>query len=139
MDDGAEMRGLLLGRIAGIHSARVEFPLAAGAPAGERTVRGFTRWNAADPQARPRDARVDARAEPAAELPSLADAASAIQDSGRDAKNPRSLDQVHAAGAQVGLTYVPWMAFLNFHYDYEFYSEDRPQGQVFTLTLGKQF
>jgi hypothetical protein len=61
------------------------------------------------------------------------------QDSGRDAKNPRVLDQVHAAGAQLGLTYVPWMAFLNFHYDYEFYSEDRPQGQVFSLTLGKQF
>jgi uncharacterized protein (UPF0261 family)/ABC-type branched-subunit amino acid transport system ATPase component len=63
----------------------------AGAPvvsaSGEaRTVRGFTRWNAADPQGRPRDRLVETRAEPAAEPPSLVEAASAIQDSGRDAR-----------------------------------------------------
>jgi uncharacterized protein (UPF0261 family)/ABC-type branched-subunit amino acid transport system ATPase component len=59
---------------------------AATAPATERTVRGFTRWNAVDPQSRPRDRLVEARAEPAAEPPSLSDAAAAIQESGRDAR-----------------------------------------------------
>ncbi|MGE5792885.1 MAG: ABC transporter permease [Bacteroidota bacterium] len=56
------------------------------APGEPRTVRGFTRWNAADPQDRPRDRLVEARAEPAAEPPSLAEAATALQDSGRDAR-----------------------------------------------------
>jgi uncharacterized protein (UPF0261 family)/ABC-type branched-subunit amino acid transport system ATPase component len=60
--------------------------LPAGAPGEPRTVRGFTRWNAADPQDHPRDRLVEARAEPAAEPPSLADAAAAIQESGRDAR-----------------------------------------------------
>ena len=71
-------------------------------PLGERAVRGFTRWNASDPEARvvdrviesaaartpvgPRDALSDARAEPAVPLPSFTDAASALQESGRDAR-----------------------------------------------------
>jgi uncharacterized protein (UPF0261 family) len=55
-------------------------------PEPERAVRAFTRWNAADPQSRPRDRLVEARAEPAAEPPSLADAAATVQDSGRDAR-----------------------------------------------------
>jgi uncharacterized protein (UPF0261 family) len=61
-------------------------PLVTASPAEPRTVRGFTRWNAADPQGRPRDRLVESRAEPAAEPPSLAEAASAIQESGRDAR-----------------------------------------------------
>jgi len=68
-------------------------PALAPAPREERAVRGFTRWNAADPQSRPRDRLtgtgdhlVEARARPAAEPPSLAEAASALQDSGRDAR-----------------------------------------------------
>jgi uncharacterized protein (UPF0261 family)/ABC-type branched-subunit amino acid transport system ATPase component len=61
-------------------------PITATAPAAERAVRGFTRWNAADPQSRPRDRLLEGRAEPAAEPPSLADAAIALQDSGRDAR-----------------------------------------------------
>ncbi len=52
----------------------------------ERTVRAFTRWNAADPQAGPRDRLVEARADKPAAPPSLADAAAAIADSGRDAR-----------------------------------------------------
>jgi uncharacterized protein (UPF0261 family)/ABC-type branched-subunit amino acid transport system ATPase component len=64
----------------------------------ERAVRGFTRWNAADPLAGvvdrpldtssvgPRDALMDVRAEPSAPMPSLTEAASALQDSGRDAR-----------------------------------------------------
>ena len=52
----------------------------------ERTVRGFTRWNAADPLVAPRDRLVDARTEPPAPVPSLAEAASALAQSGRDAR-----------------------------------------------------
>ncbi|MGH8698502.1 MAG: ABC transporter ATP-binding protein, partial [Burkholderiales bacterium] len=37
-------------------------PAAAGEAGEERTVRAFTRWNAADPQSRPRDRLVEARA-----------------------------------------------------------------------------
>ena len=58
---------------------------AASAPE-ERTVRGFTRWNAADPLVAPRDRLVDARTEPPAPVPSLAEAASALAQSGRDAR-----------------------------------------------------
>jgi uncharacterized protein (UPF0261 family)/ABC-type branched-subunit amino acid transport system ATPase component len=59
---------------------------AADAREPERTVRAFTRWNAADPQTGPRDRLVDSRAERSAAPPSLADAAAAIADSGRDAR-----------------------------------------------------
>ena len=52
--------------------------LADGGTDGERAVRGFTRWNATDPQTRPRDRLVEARAEPGAEPPSLTDAAAAL-------------------------------------------------------------
>jgi ABC-type branched-subunit amino acid transport system ATPase component len=58
---------------------------AASAPE-ERTVRGFTRWNAADPLVAPRDRLVDARTEPPAPVPSLMEAASALAQSGRDAR-----------------------------------------------------
>ncbi len=61
-------------------------PAAAGEAGEARAVRAFTRWNAADPQSRPRDRLVEARAEPTAEPPSLADAAAAIADSGRDGR-----------------------------------------------------
>jgi uncharacterized protein (UPF0261 family)/ABC-type branched-subunit amino acid transport system ATPase component len=58
---------------------------AGGAPA-DRAVRGFTRWNAADPLAAPRDRLIDRRADTAAPMPSLAEAASALSESGRDAR-----------------------------------------------------
>jgi uncharacterized protein (UPF0261 family)/ABC-type branched-subunit amino acid transport system ATPase component len=61
-------------------------PAAAGEAGEERAVRAFTRWNAADPQSRPRDRVVEARAEPTPEPPSLADAAAAIADSGRSGR-----------------------------------------------------
>jgi uncharacterized protein (UPF0261 family)/ABC-type branched-subunit amino acid transport system ATPase component len=61
-------------------------PAAAGETGEERAVRAFTRWNAADPQSRPRDRLVEARAEPTRAPPSLADAAAAIADSGRDGR-----------------------------------------------------
>jgi hypothetical protein len=43
-------------------------------------------------------------------------------------------EQVHAVG-QLGLAYVPWNLSLNFHYLYEYYSEDRLQGQVLGLNV----
>jgi uncharacterized protein (UPF0261 family)/ABC-type branched-subunit amino acid transport system ATPase component len=61
-------------------------PPAIAEPTAERMVRGFTRWNAADPHERPRDRLIETRAEPAVELPSLAAAATTLQASGRDAR-----------------------------------------------------
>ena len=58
---------------------------AGGAPA-DRAVRGFTRWNAADPLAAPRDRLIDRRADTVVPMPSLAEAASALSESGRDAR-----------------------------------------------------
>ncbi len=56
-----------------------------GAPA-ERAVRGFTRWNAADPLAAPRDRLLDGWADASPAPPSLTDAAAALAASGRDAR-----------------------------------------------------
>jgi uncharacterized protein (UPF0261 family)/ABC-type branched-subunit amino acid transport system ATPase component len=52
-------------------------------PAAERTVRGFTRWNAVAPHSVPRDRLVAARADPGAAMPSLDEAAAAVAESGR--------------------------------------------------------
>jgi hypothetical protein len=57
-------------------------------------------------------------------------------DRGSDAANGDVHDQVHAAGAQVGLTYVPWSANVNVRYLYEFAAEDRFQGHTLSLSLG---
>jgi hypothetical protein len=48
-------------------------------------------------------------------------------------------DQIHAAGGQIGLVYVPWNAFVSFHGLQEFGAEARFEGQFFTLTVGKGF
>jgi hypothetical protein len=60
-------------------------------------------------------------------------------DSGHDARNPDVHDQVHAAGAQVGLTYVPWQTALNVHYFYEYAARDRFQGQSLGVNLAVKF
>ena len=52
-------------------------------PPAERTVRGFTRWNAVDPRSAPRDRLVEQRADPGAAVPSLDAAAAAVAESGR--------------------------------------------------------
>jgi len=52
----------------------------------ERTVRGLTRWNAADSTVRPSDRLVESRAEPPAPAPSFADAVQRLADSGSDAR-----------------------------------------------------
>ncbi len=62
------------------------------------------------------------------------------KDSGSDVNtrfNPK--DQIHAAGAQIGLTYVPWNALIVFHGLQEFAAEARFEGQFLTLTVGKGF
>lgn len=56
-------------------------------------------------------------------------------DTGSAANSASVLDQVHAAGCQVGLSYVPWNAALNFLYFTEYYSVGRLQGQSFSLNL----
>ena len=51
-----------------------------------RAVRGFTRWNAADTRVGPRDRLVDTRAERSGEAPSLVEAATALAETGREAR-----------------------------------------------------
>jgi len=58
---------------------------------------------------------------------------------GSDAANPSEHQQVHAVGGQIGLTYVPMMVMMNFHYFYEYASEAQFQGQVFGLNFTMKF
>ena len=51
-----------------------------------RAVRGYTRWNAADGNARPRDQLVDQRAAAPGDTPSLNDAAARLAQTGHDAR-----------------------------------------------------
>jgi len=60
-------------------------------------------------------------------------------DTGSDARNGDVHDEVHAVGGQLGLTYLPWQASLNFHGFYEFSSQDRFQGQAYGISLVKKF
>ena len=59
------------------------------------------------------------------------------KDSGTAANSAR--DHVHAAGGQLGVTYVPWMLSVNLHGFYEYAAKDRPQGASFGISLGKKF
>jgi hypothetical protein len=58
-------------------------------------------------------------------------------DSGGGADQNRV--QVHAAGGQAGLTYVPWNAALNFHAFYEYSANSRPQGVSYQLSVALKF
>ena len=60
-------------------------------------------------------------------------------DTGSDAATPNVLDQVHAAGGQIGFTYVPWALVVNFHAFQEFAATDRFQGEAFGLNMAKKF
>ncbi len=90
-------------------------------PAPERAVRGFTRWNAADPTTAPRDRLIEAprvaddridspvvrsvlegRAEPPALVPPLAEAAAALAESGRAARRLESSADHRGVDAIVG-------------------------------------
>lgn len=59
-------------------------------------------------------------------------------DSGSDSTSSVH-DEVHAVGGQLGLTYVPWLASLNFHAFDEFAATDRFQGQAFGVSIAKKF
>jgi len=58
-------------------------PVSAPELPAERAVRGFTRWNAADPRNAPRDRLIEARADPGLPVPALGDAAAAVADTAR--------------------------------------------------------
>jgi hypothetical protein len=60
------------------------------------------------------------------------------EDDGQNASSSL-LDQVHGAGAQVGLTSVAAEFSINFHYFREFESQDRFQGNVFGLSGAAHF
>jgi hypothetical protein len=46
-----------------------------------------------------------------------------------------ALDQVYGAGLNAGLTYVPWLGQIDFHWMHEFEAIDRLEGDFYTLTL----
>jgi len=58
-------------------------------------------------------------------------------DSGSAATD--TLDQVHAVGGQLGLTYIPWLLSLNAHGFYEYSAKDRFQGGSFGVSITKKF
>ena len=60
-------------------------------------------------------------------------------DSGRAATNPTVHQQVHAAGGQIGLTYVPWSSYLTFHAFEEFSATARLEGVAYGVTLAIKF
>jgi len=55
-------------------------------------------------------------------------------DSGSAATNPTVHQQVHGAGGEVGLVYVPWNSKLAFHAFDEFSATARLQGQAYGIT-----
>jgi len=68
------------------------------------------------------------------------------EDSGSDVPQIQRLnvtlnakDEVHAAGIQGGLTFVPWKASLMVHYQWEFGAEARFEGENLVVTLVKGF
>jgi hypothetical protein len=60
-------------------------------------------------------------------------------DTGSAATNPTVHQQVHAAGGQVGLVYVPWSAALEFHAFDEFSATARLQGAAYGITAYIKF
>jgi len=48
-------------------------------------------------------------------------------------------DEIHAAGIQAGLTFVPWKAALTVRYQWEFGAEARFEGENLVVTLAKGF
>ena len=48
-------------------------------------------------------------------------------------------DEVHAAGIQAGLTFVPWKAALTFRYQWKLDAEARFEGNNLVVTLAKGF
>jgi hypothetical protein len=59
-------------------------------------------------------------------------------DSGSDAID-HERDRTHAAGGQLGVTYLPWFLAVNFHGFYEYETRSRFQGYSLGLSLAKKF
>jgi hypothetical protein len=62
-----------------------------------------------------------------------------ITDDSGGIASDNSRARVHGAGGQLGLTYVPWNAALNFHAFYEYSATARPQGTAYGLSLVFKF
>jgi hypothetical protein len=63
-----------------------------------------------------------------------------ITDStGSAAASNAARSQVHAVGGQLGLTYVPWSAFITAHGYYEYAASSRFQGASIGINLGIKF
>lgn len=60
-------------------------------------------------------------------------------DSGSAARNPTVHQEVHAAGGQIGITYVPWNAALNFHAFDEYSAIARLQGIAYGVSFAVKF
>ncbi len=58
---------------------------------------------------------------------------------GSDARNGGARSRVHGVGGQLGITYVPWSAFLTFHGFYEYAARSRFQGASLGLNFGIKF
>ncbi len=66
------------------------------------------------------------------------------EDSGSDVRQIlntqlNAKDEVHAAGVQAGLTFVPWKAALTVRYQWEFDAEARFEGENLVVTIAKGF
>jgi len=61
------------------------------------------------------------------------------EDSGSAANNPTEHAIVHGVGGQLGLTYVPWNAALNFHAFHEYFASERMQGQAYGVSFAIKF
>jgi hypothetical protein len=59
-------------------------------------------------------------------------------DSGTDA-NDTKRDRTHAAGGQLGVTYVPWFLAVNFHGFSEYETRNRFQGYSLGLSIAMKF
>jgi hypothetical protein len=59
-------------------------------------------------------------------------------DEGSDAID-HERDRTHAAGGQLGVTYLPWFMAVNFHGFYEYETRSRFQGYSLGLSLAKKF
>jgi hypothetical protein len=59
-------------------------------------------------------------------------------DRGADAID-HERDRTHAAGGQLGVTYLPWFLAVNFHGFYEYETRSRFQGTSLGLSLAKKF
>ncbi len=60
-------------------------------------------------------------------------------DTGSEARNVSMHSQVHAAGFQSGVTFVPWNLVLNFRYVNEFSAKSRTQGQSYGFSAAMKF